>query len=178
MKKVILLIALVAAPLFSSGQSIFDELEEMDGVSSVVLSKDAFLILKKFKAESLKDNDMMEAFQMIQDLEELKMFSADKASIATKMQTMVKSAVKTNGLVELMRVKDKETKVWIYVKATQNSDFVKEVLMFSNVIGKRSDGMSEAIVISLTGSIDINKISELADKFIKESDTKVSVKKD
>ena len=94
MKKVILLIALVAAPVFSYGQSIFDKLEDMDGVSSVIVSKDAFEILSKFNAESLQDNEAMEVFKMIQDLNELKVFSADKAEIATKMETMVKSQVK------------------------------------------------------------------------------------
>jgi hypothetical protein len=35
--------------------------------------------------------------------------------------------------------------------------------------------MSEAVVISLTGNIDINKMSDLADSFTKNS--KVTVKK-
>jgi hypothetical protein len=178
MKKVILLIALVAAPILSYGQSIFDKLEDMDGVSSVIVSKEAFEILSKFNAESLQDNEAMEVFQMVQELDELKVFSTDKPDIASKMESMVKSQVKSEKLVELMRLKEDDSRVWIYVKSGKNKDFVSEVLMFIKGIDKKTDGMSEAVVVSLTGNIDINKMSKLADTFAKKSNVKVSVNKD
>ena len=80
MKKVILLIVLAVAPLVSYGQSIFDKLEDMEGVSSVVVSKDAFEILSKFNVniEGGENNEAMEVFKMIQDLNELKVFSTCK----------------------------------------------------------------------------------------------------
>ena len=174
MKKVILSIALVVAPALSYGQSIFDKLEDMDGVSSVVVSKDAFEILSKFNAESLQDNDAMEVFKMIQDLEELKVFSTDKSDVAKKMETMVNSAVKSQKLIELMRIKDEGSRVLIYVKSGKNKDFVSEVLMFIKGIDKRTDGMSESVVVSLTGNIDINKMSKLADTFAKSANVKVT----
>jgi len=174
MKKVILLIALVVAPALSYGQSIFDKLEDMDGVSSVVVSKDAFEILSKFNAESLQDNDAMEVFKMIQDLEELKVFSTDKSDVAKKMETMVNSAVKSQKLIELMRIKDEGSRVLIYVKSGKNKDFVSEVLMFIKGIDKRTNGKSESVVVSLTGNIDINKMSKLADTFAKSANVKVS----
>ena len=174
MKKVILLIALVVAPALSYGQSIFDKLEDMDGVSSVVVSKDAFEILSKFNAESLQDNEAMEIFQMVEDLNEFKMFSTEKSEIASKMETMVNSAVKSKKLIELMRIKDKGSRVLIYVKSTSNKDFVSEVLMFVKGINERTNGMSEAMVVSLTGNIDINKMSKLADTFAKNANVKVT----
>lgn len=178
MKKVILLIALVAAPVLSYGQGIFDKLEDMDGVSSVIVSKDAFEILSKFNAESLQDNDAMEVFKMVQDLEELKAFSSTKKDVVTKMETMVKSHVKDAKLTELMRLKEDDSRVFIYVKAGKNKDFVSEVLMFIKGIDKKTDGMSEGVVVSLTGNIDINKMSKLADTFAKRNDVKINVKKD
>lgn len=177
MKKVILLIALVAAPMISYGQSIFDKLEDMDGVSSVIVSKEAFEILSKFDAKSLQDNEAMEVFEMVQDLDELKVFSTDKADVAAKMEGMVKSEVKSNKLVELMRVKDGDSRVLIYIKSGKNKDFVSEVLMFIKGIDKKTDGLSEAVVVSLTGNIDINKMSKLADTFAKESNIKINTKK-
>ena len=48
MKKTILLIALAITSTISYGQSNLDKLEDMDGVMSVVISKDAFKILSKF----------------------------------------------------------------------------------------------------------------------------------
>ena len=114
---------------------------------------------------------------MIQDLNELKVFSTDKSDIAAKMESMVKSAVKSQNLIELMRLKEDDSRVLIYVKSGKNKDFVNEVLMFVKGIDKRTDGMSEAVVVSLTGSIDINKMSKLADTFTKSNKIKVKTNK-
>ena len=166
MKKVIVLLALTFVSNLSFGQSIFDKLEDIDEVSSVVVNKDAFEILSKFKVES-EDNEAIEVFKMIQDLEELKVFSTENAAVAAQMENMVKSAVGKSNLIELMRVKDKDSRVKIYVKATKNKDFVSEVLMF--VKDKDSkNGSPESVIVSLTGNIDINKMSKLAETFSKD----------
>lgn len=166
MKKVILLFAFVFIANVSFGQSMFDKLEDLDEVSSVVVNKDAFEILSKFKVES-EDNEAMEVFKMIQDLQELKVFSTESAKISAQMESMVKSAIKKSNLIELMRVKDKDSRVKIYVKSTKNKDFVSEVLMF--VKDKNSNGgSSESVIVSLTGNIDINKMSKLAETFSKD----------
>ena len=174
MKKIILLIALVITPALSYGQSMFDKLEEMDGVDAVIVNKDAFEILSKFNVES-DDNEAMEVFKMIQDLKELKIFSTDNVSIANKMETMVKSAVKGSKLTELMRIKEDESRVKIYVKTGSKKDYVSEVLMFVKGIDKKTKGNSESVIISLTGLIDINKLSKIADTFTKENDVKVKI---
>ncbi|CAM1356110.1 MULTISPECIES: DUF4252 domain-containing protein [Tenacibaculum] len=166
MKKVILLFAFVFIANVSFGQSMFDKLEDLDEVSSVVVNKDAFEILSKFKVES-EDNEAMEVFKMIQDLQELKVFSTESAKVSAQMESMVKSAIKKSNLIELMRVKDKDSRVKIYVKSTKNKDFVSEVLMF--VKDKNSNGgSSESVIVSLTGNIDINKMSKLAETFSKD----------
>lgn len=166
MKKVIVLLALTFVSNLSFGQSIFDKLEDIDEVSSVVVNKDAFEILSKFKVES-EDNEAMEVFKMIQDLQELKVFSTENTAVAAQMENMVKSAVGKSNLIELMRVKDKDSRVKIYVKTTKNKDFVSEVLMF--VKDKDSkNGLPESVIVSLTGNIDINKMSKLAETFSKD----------
>ena len=166
MKKVIVLLALTFVSNLSFGQSIFDKLEDIDEVSSVVVNKDAFEILSKFKVES-EDNEAIEVFKMIQDLQELKVFSTENAAVAAQMENMVKSAVGKSNLIELMRVKDKDSRVKIYVKTTKNKDFVSEVLMF--VKDKDSkNGSPESVIVSLTGNIDINKMSKLAETFSKD----------
>ena len=173
MKKIILLIALITSTL-SYGQSMFDTLEEMDGVDAVIVNKDAFEILSKFNVES-DDNEAMEVFKMIQDLKELKIFSTDNVSIANQMEAMVKSAVKGSKLTELMRIKEDESRVKIYVKTGSKKDYVSEVLMFVKGIDKKTKGNSESVIISLTGLIDINKLSKIADTFTKENDVKVKI---
>ena len=116
MKKTLFLIAMAITTTFSYGQSIFDKLEDMDGVMSVVISKDAFKILSKFNFERDNEgNEMTEVFKMIENLNEFKTFSTNKPEIATQMESMVKKNVKDQKLTELMRLKEDNSKVWIYV---------------------------------------------------------------
>ena len=169
MKKTMLLIALTVSPMISYAQSIFDKLEDMEGVSSVVVSKDAFEILSKFNPESLEDNETMEVFSMINNLNELKVFSTDQPSIANEMEALVKSAIKKFKLTELMRIKEDDSRVKIYVKSGNSKEFVSEVLMFVKGINKKTKDNVDSMIISLTGTIDINKISKLADTYSKDS---------
>ena len=169
MKKIAILIALVIAPMVTSAQSFFDTLEDMNGVDMVVVTKDAFELISKFKNVQVDDNEGMKVFQMIQDLKEFKMFSTDDVSVANKMETMANTAIKKQSLTQLMRIKENDSRIKIYVKSTKNKDYVSEVLMFIKGISKKTNKASESIIVSLTGSIDINRMSELADTFIKES---------
>lgn len=176
MKKIILLIALAITPLVSFSQTVFDKLEDLDGVDAVIVNKDAFEILSKFKVKS-NDNEAMQVFSMIQDLKELRVFSTSNADIATQMESMVNAEIKSSKLTELMRVKDEDSRVKIYVKSSNKKDFVSEVLMFVKGINGKTKGNSEAVIVSLTGLIDINKMSKIADTFTKDSNVKVKVNK-
>ena len=167
MKKTILLLLFVTTPIVLTAQSLFDSLEDLNGVDMVVVTKDAFDLISKFKNIKIEDNEGMKVFEMIQDLKEFKMFSTNDAKVATKMGELVNASIKNQNLTELMRIKDDTSRVKIYVKTTKNKDFVSEVLMFVKGISKKTNKMSEAMVISLTGNIDINKMSELADTFTK-----------
>lgn len=168
MKKIIVLIALVIAPAISFGQSMFDKLENMDEVSSFIVNKDAFQLLQKFGSDSMKgDNEAVEIFKLIQNLNELKVFKTNDQAVSKKMESMVKSAVKKSKLIELMRFKDKGSRAKIYVKTGSKKDYVSEVLMYVKGISKVTEGHAESVVVSLTGLIDVNKLSKLADKFSK-----------
>lgn len=167
MKKIILLIALTVTSMVTSAQSFFDALEEMDGVDMVVVNKDMFELLSKFNPDKMKDNEAMQIFAMINDLKSFKMFSTDDSFIADKMEVMTNAAIKKNNLTELMRIKEDDSRIKIYVKSTKNKDYVSEVLMFIKGIDKKTKGGAEAMIVSLTGNIDINKMAELADTFSK-----------
>ena len=171
MKKIIVLIAFILAPMLTSAQSIFENLEDMDGVDMVIVTKDAFELLNKFKPQNadVKENEVMQAFEMINDLNEFKMFSTSNLDIASKMEKLVNSSIKKSKLTQLMRIKENDSRIKIYVKSTKNKDYVSEVLMFIKGISKKTNKASESIIVSLTGNIDINRMSELADTFIKES---------
>ena len=165
MKKIILLIALTITSMVTSAQSFFDALEDMDGVDMVVVNKDMFELLSKFNPDKMKDNEAMQIFAMINDLKSFKMFSTDDSFIADKMEVMTNTAIKKHNLTELMRIKEDDSRIKIYVKATKNKEYVSEVLMFIKGIDKQSKGISKSMIMSLTGSIDINKMSDLADTF-------------
>jgi len=167
MKKVILLIALVLAPVVSFGQSMFDKLENMEVVSSFIINKDAFQLLQQFNPEAGGDSEAMEVFKMIQELNELKVFKTEDPAAAKEMETMVGSAIKKSKLTELMRFKEKGSKAKIYVKTNGNKDTVSEVLMYMSGAGELTEGFAESIIVSLTGVININKLSKLADTFAK-----------
>ncbi|WP_439129449.1 DUF4252 domain-containing protein [Polaribacter sp.] len=167
MKKIIILLAFIVTPMVTNAQTtFFDSLENTDGVDMVVVTKDMFEILSKFSPKKLKDSKEMKVFEMINDLKEFKMFSSDNKDIANKMETMANTAIKKNNLTELMRIKEDDSRVKIYVKASKNKDYVSEVLMFIKGVDKKTNGMAEAVIVSLTGNIDINKMSDLADTFI------------
>jgi hypothetical protein len=172
MKYIFLLIALVVAPIVTNAQSFFDMLEDTEGVDMVVVTKDAFELISKFKNVKIDDNEGMKVFKMIQDLKEFKMFSTNKVSVADKMENMVNSAIKTQNLTQLMRIKENDSRIKIYVKASKNKDYVSEVLMYIRGISKQTNQASEAVIVSLTGNIDINKMSQLADTFVKEGNKK------
>jgi len=165
MKKTILLLLFVTTPIVLTAQSLFDSLEDLNGVDMVVVTKDAFELISKFKNIKIEDNEGMKVFEMIQDLKEFKMFSTNDAKVATIMGDLVNASIKNQNLTELMRIKDDASRVKIYVKTTKNKGYVSEVLMFVKGLSKKTNKVSEAVIVSLIGSIDINKISELADTF-------------
>lgn len=163
MKKVIIIVALIFSSNIMLAQGMFDKLEDLDDVSAVIVTKDAFELLKKFPDAT---SDDMEIFNTAKGLEELKVFSTENTTIATKMETMVNKAIKDSNLTQLMRVKDEGTRVKIYIKSTKNKDMVSEVLMF--VKNKEKDGKPTATIISLIGEIDVNKLSKIANDYQKK----------
>lgn len=165
MKKIVLFIAFIVTPIVTSAQSFFDTLEDIDGVDVVVVTKDAFEMISKFKDIKIEDNETLKVFEMIQELKELKVFSTRDTAIADQMDSLVKIAIQKQSLTKLMRIKEDGSQVDIYVKVTKNKEYVSEVLMFINGIEKQINGNSETMIVSLTGAIDINRMAELADAF-------------
>ena len=172
MKKLVVVIAFLIASSVNYAQSFFDKLEYMEGVDMVVVTKDAFEMLSKFQDIKIEDNQTMKVFSLINDLQELKVFTTNDANNVKKMDQMVSQVIKEQKLTELMRVKDEDTRMKIYVKATKNKAYVSEVLMFVNGAGKKSNKNVESVIISLTGRIDIQKISEITDTLVNESNEK------
>jgi len=154
--RIILVTVMVMSGWLANAQSQFDKFEDIDGVTSVVVTQKAFSLMSKIGSES--DDEYM---QLIKNIESLKVFATESAEVATQMESAAKSYLKTANLEELMRVKDGDSNVTIYVKEGKSEDFVKELFMFVKDSDKTS---KESVIISLTGDIDLNQIAKLTEK--------------
>jgi hypothetical protein len=136
----------------------------MDDVSTVVVSKKAFELMVKMGGES---EDAKEYIDMVKNLNSLRVFATENASIAADMRSKVNSYLKSSKLSELMRVKDKEGNVKIYIREGKDADHVSELFMFVEGISQHMAGEErkpEAVIVTITGDIDLNRISELTSK--------------
>ncbi|MHB1148161.1 MAG: DUF4252 domain-containing protein, partial [Lutibacter sp.] len=123
-----------------------------------------FKMLSKFKGNSPEAKQYAE---MVKDLETLKVFTTESTAIANQMEEVVSKYLKTSKLVELMRVKDKGANVKIFIRSGKDENHVSELLMFVNDLSNKSN--KQAVVLSLTGEIDLNKISEITEAHIPNS---------
>lgn len=166
MKKIILIIAIVLVPFLSNAQtSVFDKYDGNEEVTTVVVSKKMFDLMAKFGGAS---EEAQEYAAMVGGLDGLKVFTTENSELANDMKNTVESYLKSSKLEELMRINDKEANVRIYIREGKDSDHVKELLMFVNGIGKHFEShegrSAEAVIVSLTGDIDLNKIAELTEQ--------------
>jgi len=168
MKKIIVLIAIVIFPFANYAQSsIFDKFEEMDDVTTVVVTQEAFKMLAKFKSGG---EEGAEYFDMIKGLNSFRVFTTENSDIAKQMSDVVTKYLKSEKLIELMRVKEKDTKVKIYIRSGKDDDHVSELLMYVSGIEKYNNEIkAESVILSLTGDIDLNKISKLTEAHIPNS---------
>ena len=165
MKKLVLLLAIAALPFATVAQSVFDKFEDMDDVTTVVVTKEAFKMLAQFKGGGEEGE---EYFDMVKGLTSFRVFTTENSGIAKQMGDVVNNYLKSSKLTELMRVKDKEANVKVYVRQGKDESKVKELLMYVSDLGNMNvQGRNqEAVILSLTGDIDLNKISQLTEAHI------------
>lgn len=154
--RIILVTVMVMSGWIASAQSQFDKFEDINGVTSVVVTQKAFSLMSKIGSES--DEEYMD---LIKNIESLKVFATESAEVAVQMEKAATSYLKSANLEKLMTVKDEGSNVTIYVKEGKSEDFVKELFMFVKDSEKTS---KESVIISLTGDIDLNQIAKLTDK--------------
>jgi hypothetical protein len=105
------------------------------------------------------DKETQQYINLIKKLDNLKVFitSSDEKSSDMKMEADKYS--KTAGLNELMKMNENGKLVKIYVRPGASESEVKELLLFMDGSGK-----DESVLMSITGSFDLNEISSLTDK--------------
>ena len=158
MKRLTLILILMLAPLAAFSQGIFDSYEGQKDVTSVVVTKNMFKLLADMDLES-DDPEVKEYLDMVNNLDNIKIFMTENKDLAQKMANDVKAYVSSSkGLNELMRVNDEGKNIKFYSKEGKSDSFVSELLMF---VDGNVNGKSETIVMSITGNIDLKKIGKL-----------------
>ena len=165
MKKYILITVMALLPLAGFSQSLFDKFEDLDDVTSVVVNKSMFNLLAKIDVE-VDDPEAQDFMDIASSLKSLKVFTTENKKIGEDMKSSVDSYLRSSKMEELMRVKDKDANVKFYIKEGRDSDHVSELLMFvTGMSDVTANGRSfETVILSLTGDIDLNKISSLTKK--------------
>ncbi len=158
MKKVALLIALLVTPFLMSAQNAFDAFEDEKDVTSIVVTKNMFKLLGKMDLNST-DPEAQEYLELVNNLDNIKIFTTENPSVATRMDASVKKYVASSkGLSELMRVKDDGKNIKFYSKEGSDENHVKELLMH---LTGNIEGKDRTVIMSITGNIDLKKISKL-----------------
>ncbi|WP_238988405.1 DUF4252 domain-containing protein [Aureibaculum marinum] len=161
MRTLILALTLMVTPLLIFAQSTFDKFADMDDVSVVTVNKKMFELMGKVAGET---EDAKEYIDLVKGLNNLRVLATENKAIAADMKSKVSGYLKSAKLSELMSVKDQEGNVKIYIREGKDADHVKELFMFVDGISADlggSDRKAEAVIVSITGDIDLNKISEL-----------------
>jgi len=156
-----LLMTLVAV-LFSSpffAQNILDKFDGEDDVTSIVVNKKMFELMSKLKVDA-SDKETQQYMNLIKKLDNLKVFTSSSSKVTSEMKSAADKYVKTAGLEELTSVNDSGNNIKILVKSGANDSEIKELLMFIEPM----NSANQTVLMSLTGSFDLDEISILTDK--------------
>ena len=174
MKKTIIIavMALLMLPLSAMAQTdVFEKYSDNENVTYVSIKPKMFQMLAKMDINT-DDPEAQEYIKMVNSITSFKTMATDDKTISADIVKWVKT--KSVSLEELMVVKENGVTMTFYVKQGKDEDHVSELLMFINgldavtkdsnieINGKKRT--LETVVISLTGDIDLNQISKLANK--------------
>jgi hypothetical protein len=156
MKKLFIILLVMTAPFLGYAQ--FDSYEDEKDVTSVVVTKNMFKLLAEIDLES-DDPEVKDYLELVNNLDNIKIFITDNPAVAKRMSADVQKYIgSAKGLNELMRVKDEGKNIKFYSKEGKSESFVSELLMFMD---GDIDGKDGTMIMSITGNIDLKKISKL-----------------
>lgn len=171
MKKITLLFALVIASLSLMGQGIVDkyymDLEAKENTTSVFVSSAMFKMAAKLDIET----DDEEFNQMKEFINSVQSFSLIKVPELNNPSSYYKEGIRKieNTHEELVRVKDQDTRLSVYVEEV--NDVIYEIAVLGVVEG-------DFLAASLVGEMDLDQVSEFINKAQGESFEALSAIKD
>jgi hypothetical protein len=152
----ILIIAVVLLSNAFFAQSVFDKYENQQDINTILVNKKMFSMLSKL---DVNDKETQQYLNLIKKLDDLKVFVTSSVKKSEDMKAVSEQYSKTVGLEELSQFNEKGKIVKIYVKPGATDSEVKELLLFMDGFGKE-----ESVLMSLSGSFNLNELSILTDK--------------
>lgn len=152
-------IALLMLPQSIFAQSDFNKLYDkyagQDGFTSINISSEMFRFLGSLDMND-SSGDAKQAQNVMQQLEGLKMLVYEKPEGKAGIDFLeeINSSLSLKNYTELMTIKDSDSDIKFFIKKTGENK-VSELLMIVK-------GESEVLVMSMTGDIDMNTISEIS----------------
>lgn len=151
MKRIYIITLLLSlCSLFTYAQdSFFDKYADMDGVTSVYISKAMLSMMPDMKTEGVNIGGVASKLDNIQIL------SCEKPAIIAKLKKETEFINPKNGYEELMRINDEGEKTTIYLKHDKSGK--KEFVLLNNEKG-------EFTIIIITGNLTLQEIQGIINK--------------
>lgn len=160
MKKLTFALMALLLPFLSGAQN-FDKYENMKDVDAVVITSKMFKLLTKIDLNS-EDPETQAYIDLIENLQEMRVFSSTQENVRKQMSADVSSYVKKGKLEELMRVTEDGKTVKFYYKPGKNDDYVSQLFMFME---GREKSKPVSVILNISGEINLTQISKLANDF-------------
>lgn len=146
----IITLLLSLCSLFTYAQdSFFDKFADMDGVTSVYISKAMLSMIPDMQTEGVNIGGVASKLDNIQIL------SCEKPAIIAKLKKETEFISPKNGYEELVRINDEGEKTTIYLKHNKNGK--KEFVLLNNE-------KEEFTIIVITGNLTLQEIQGIINK--------------
>lgn len=159
MKKLLITAVLAAMPFIVSAQtSAFDKFQNVEGIEYINVKKDAFKMLSSVGA-SVGDDKSHKYVEMIEDIDNLQVFTAKKKKHRKEITNAVADYLKQHPLEELVSVNSKDAKIKVYVNQGGEASLIKEGLVFIEDMDDNG-----VVLVSFTGNLNLADLGKLKDK--------------
>lgn len=146
----IITLLLSLCSLFTYAQdSFFDKFANMDGVTSVYISKAMLSMMPDIQTEGVNIGGVASKLDNIQIL------SCEKPAVIAKLKKETEFINPKNGYEELIRINDEGEKTTIYLKHDKNGK--KEFVLLDNE-------KDEFTIIVITGNLTLQEIQGIINK--------------
>lgn len=157
MKKVTILMLVVFASIAAHAQNdaiskFFGKYADDTSFSNVNISSKMFKLFTNVEVDNPDDKEILDA---INSLSGLRILAKSDISNGRELYKEAFSKVNAKEYEELMSIREKDQDFKFLIKS--NGNMIQELLMISG-------GPKEFMIMSITGNIDLNKISKIGSK--------------